>query len=185
MTDDTAETDNIIEEAEVLEELLLPHRIIPENDVLAGLAGAFPHATFVEAAEEDIAHVRAEDYLGFVEAVKAAGYTYFVDLCGVDYLRRTPRFEVVVNLLSHGMRKRLRIRVGVPDDRVEIDTISGVFAGANYYEREAFDLFGIRFGGHPDLTRILMPDEWEGYPLRKDYSVGSVPVQFKGANKAT
>lgn len=185
MTDDTTETDNIIEEAEVLEELLPPHRVIPRDDVLAGLAGTFLHATFLEAAEEDIAHVRAEDYLGFVEAVKVAGYTYFVDLCGVDYLRRTPRFEVVVNLLSHAMRKRLRIRVGVPDDRVEIDTISGVFPGANYYEREAYDLFGIRFGGHPDLTRILLPDEWEGYPLRKDYSVGSVPVRFKGANKAT
>ena len=72
----------------------------------------------------------------------------------------------------------------MPGAEGTIATISDVFAGANFYERETFDLFGITFEGHSDLTRILMPDEWEGHPLRKDYAVGSVPVQFKEAHKA-
>ena len=83
------------------------------------------------------------------------------------------------------MRERLRITVGVAGHDPAMPSLTGVFPGANFYEREAYDLFGIVFTGHPDLTRILLPDDWEGHPLRKDYSVGSVPVQFKGAHKAT
>ena len=106
-----------------------------------------------------------------------------VDVTAVDYLRRAPRFEVVANLLSmrHGLR--LRIRVGVPGDDPTCPSLVGVYPGANFYEREVFDLMGIRFDGHPDLTRILMPDDWEGHPLRKDSSVGSVPVLFKSAEE--
>jgi NADH-quinone oxidoreductase subunit C len=79
----------------------------------------------------------------------------------------------------------LRVRVGVAHDDPVVPSISGIYPGANFYEREAYDLFGIEFAGHPDLARILLPDDWEGHPLRKDYAVGSVPVQFKGAHKAT
>lgn len=115
-----------------------------------------------------------------------------IDLCGVDYLtanaqRTLPatvspeRFEVVVGLLNMTERSRLRIRVQVPAADPTVPTISKIHPGAENPEREAYDLFGIRFDGHPDLTRILMPDDWEGHPLRKDYSVGSIPVQFKEA----
>lgn len=167
-----------------------PSHPVPEDAVLAGLAEQFPGVAFTVFASpvgpaQDVAHVPADVYADFVAAARSAGYDVFVDLCGVDYLRRRPRFEVVVNLLSHTLRKRLRIRVGVAGTDPVLASITAVFPGANFYERETFDMFGIGFGGHPDLTRILMPDDWEGHPLRKDYSVGSVPVQFKGAHKAS
>ena len=109
----------------------------------------------------------------------------FIDLCAVDYLIRNPRFEVVIGLLSLDPLERLRLLVGIPGDDPTIPSITGLFAGADFYEREAFDLFGIQFSGHPNLTRILLPDDWEGHPLRKDTPVGSIPVQFKEANRAT
>jgi NADH-quinone oxidoreductase subunit C len=114
-----------------------------------------------------------------------------VDLCAVDYLehldRALPdgvegaRFEIVVNLLSLSKRERVRIRVQVGNDEPRVDTLFHLYPGTEAMEREAFDLFGILFDGHPDLTRILMPEEWEGHPLRKDYAVGRIPVQFKEA----
>ncbi len=158
---------------------------IPDDPVLAGLVGAFPSVYVEERLTGDVAHVPAEHHAAFIRAARDAGYDVFVDLCGVDYLRRRPRFEVVVNLLSHARCRRLRIRTGVVGEDPTLPTVSDVFAGANFYERETYDLFGIIFTGHPDLTRILLPDEWEGHPLRKDYSVGSVPVQFKGAHQAS
>jgi NADH-quinone oxidoreductase subunit C len=113
------------------------------------------------------------------------------DLCGVDYLRhpgrdlpegvKAERFEVAVHLLSFERAERVGLRVQVPEDDPVVPTIVGIFPGADAMEREAFDMFGLRFEGHPDLTRILMPDDWEGHPLRKDYSPGRVPVQFKEA----
>ena len=156
------------------------------DTVFTPLADAFPTVEFeqVLASQQDVAHVPADQYLDFVAAAKTSGFDVFSDLCGVDYLRRDPRFEVVLNLLSHTHVRRLRIRVGVDASNTALPSISGVFPGANFYEREAFDLFGILFEGHPDLTRIVLPDEWEGHPLRKDYSVGSVPVRFKESPKA-
>ncbi len=133
---------------------------------------------------QDVVEIERRDYMSVVAGAMDAGFSTFVDLCGVDYLRRDPRFEVVVILLSHTMGRRLRITVGVPADDATLPSITGLFPGANFYERETYDLYGIVFDGHPDLTRILMPDEWEGHPLRKDYNVGSVPVQFKGAHHA-
>jgi NADH-quinone oxidoreductase subunit C len=104
----------------------------------------------------------------------------------VDHLHRRPeRFEIVINLLNITHKARLQISVTAAGDPPEVPSITGVFPGANFYEREAYDLFGIRFGGHPALARILLPDDWEGHPLRKDESVGSVPIQFKGTDKAT
>ncbi len=162
----------------------LADRVIPDDPTLARLAGEFGQVVFATEDDTDVAHVPATDVAAFAAAVRAAGYDVFIDLCGVDYLRRHPRYEVVINLLSHTKRRRMRIRVGVDGANPEVPSVSEVFAGANFYERETYDLFGIRFIGHPDLTRILLPDDWEGFPLRKDYSVGSVPVQFKGSHKA-
>jgi NADH-quinone oxidoreductase subunit C len=119
------------------------------------------------------------------------GYEIATDLCGVDYLQHmtrplpdgiTPdRFEIVVNLLSIELRQRIRIRVQVDADDPVLPTLFDLWPGTEAMEREAYDMFGIRFDGHPDLTRILMPEDWVGHPLRKDYDVGAIPVQFKGA----
>jgi NADH-quinone oxidoreductase subunit C len=123
--------------------------------------------------------------------LKADDFEMCVDLCGVDYLehrdRALPqgvvraRFEVVVNLLSLSKRQRVRVRVQAGDDEPEVDSLFILYPGTEAMEREAFDLFGVLFTNHPDLTRILMPEEWEGHPLRKDYGSGRVPVQFKEA----
>jgi len=114
-----------------------------------------------------------------------------VDVTACDYLMNplrvlpdgvTPeRFEVVVNLLSLKHQSRLRVRVQVPESDPTLPSLYELFPGTEAMEREVFDLFGIAFTGHPDLTRILMPDDWEGHPLRKDYGIGRIPVQFKEA----
>ena len=119
------------------------------------------------------------------------GFTMCMDLTAVDYLthpgRTLPdgvaaeRFEVVLNLLSMQRRERLRVRVQVPVDNPSLESVFELFPGTEAMEREVFDMFGISFGGHPDLTRILMPEDWDGHPLRKDYAQGVIPVQFKGA----
>lgn len=140
---------------------------------------------------DQLAFPRRETYKAMVAAFRDAGFEMCADLCAVDYLthpgRALPegvapeRFEVVVNLLSLSMRQRVRIRVQVPEAEPEVDSIVGVYPGVDAMEREAYDLIGIVFTGHPDMTRILMPEDWEGHPLRKDYGVGRVPVQFKEA----
>jgi NADH-quinone oxidoreductase subunit C len=142
---------------------------------------------------DDVRHVRRDDYLSAVKALADEGYTMCIDLTAVDYLevaeRRLPedaddaqRFEVVVNLLDIGNRRRLRLRVQVPEDDAVLPTLFDVHPGTEAMEREVFDMFGIEFSDHPDLTRILMPEDWVGHPLRKDYEIGRIPVQFKGAN---
>jgi NADH-quinone oxidoreductase subunit C len=130
-------------------------------------------------------------YHEVVAAYRDGGFEMLSDLCATDYLthpgRVLPdgvvpeRFEVVVELLSLSARRRVRVRVQVAESDLVIDSLFDLFAGAEAMEREVFDMFGIRFDGHPDLTRILMPEDWEGFPLRKDYGVGRVPVQFKEA----
>jgi NADH-quinone oxidoreductase subunit C len=92
------------------------------------------------------------------------------DLTAVDYLKKKDvRFEVVYNLYSIKYRHQIRIRAQVPDDNPSISSVVPIWAGANWHERECYDMFGIIFNGHPDLRRILMPEDWEGNPLRKDY----------------
>ena len=132
---------------------------------------------------QNVAVVPRESLRLFAEGLLRRG-SRSVDVTAVDFLRSKPiRYEVVAGLLSHRHNLRL-LRVPVPGDDPEVPSLTPIWPGANFFEREAFDMFGIRFSDHPDLTRILMPDEWIGHPLRKDYQVGEVPVQFKGAPKA-
>lgn len=102
------------------------------------------------------------------------------DLTAVDQLNEMkngePRFFVVYHLFSTSTKQRIRLKTPVWENRPEIDTVTGVWCGANWHERECFDMFGITFQGHPDLRRILMPEDWEGYPLRKDYPVSGQEV---------
>jgi NADH-quinone oxidoreductase subunit C len=135
--------------------------------------------------------VERGSYFELVRAFKNDGFEMCVDLCGVDYLEHLDRplpegvvgtrFEIVVNLLSLYKRQRVRIRVQAGDNEPRVDSLFTLYPGTEAMEREAFDLFGVLFTNHPDMTRILMPEDWEGHPLRKDYAVGKVPVQFKEA----
>lgn len=146
----------------------------------------FHTARWESSHGQDVIEIDREELLAFAESAKSAGFEMCVDVTAVDWFKsRDPRFEVLIGLLSIQHRRRIRLRV--PVDRLDpiVPSVVSIWPGANYAEREVYDMFGIRFDGHPDLTRILMPDEWEGHPLRKDYGVGAVPVQFKGANKIT
>ena len=160
----------------------------PEPELLHG-------APVTWSRGQAVLHPSREDYVALVRQLREDGYWTCVDLCGVDYLgyagtRDLPpgtepeRFEVAVVLVNHGERSRLRLRVQVPQDDPTLPTLFAMHPGVENPEREVFDMFGIRFEGHPDLSRILMPDEWEGHPLRKDYDVGRIPVQFKGVSSA-
>ena len=143
-------------------------------------------------SEDNVLHVARDAYLDAIKDLADDGYTMCVDITGVDYLElagRTvadgvvaERFEVVVNLLDMGQRRRVRVRVQVPADDAVLPTLFDLYPGTEAMEREVFDMFGIEFDGHPDLTRILMPEDWIGHPLRKDYEVGRIPVQFKEAH---
>jgi NADH-quinone oxidoreductase subunit C len=124
------------------------------------------------------------DYLSTVQQLNQDGFELMVDLTVVDWFRkREPRFELVVQFLSTSKNERKTIKVEISDEELSVPSITSVFPSANFYEREAFDMFGIKFSDHPDLTRILMPDDWVGHPLRKDYGSGRIPVQFKNAPK--
>jgi NADH-quinone oxidoreductase subunit C len=96
-------------------------------------------------------------------------FEMLIDLTAVDYLKRRPRFEVVYHLYSLQQRQRVRLKVPADGDQPEVPTLTSLWRGANWYEREVWDLFGIRFTGHPDLRRIMMYPEFVGHPLRKDY----------------
>ncbi len=138
-----------------------------------------------------VVHPDRAGYFDLVRALLDEGYQMCVDVTAADYLthggRTLPpevkpeRFEVVANLLSFAQRRRLRVRVQVPEHDPRVASLWVLHPGTEVMEREIYDMFGIVFDGHPDLTRILMPDDWEGHPLRKDYGIGRIPVQFKGA----
>lgn len=144
----------------------------------------------IESIGQSVLFVAKDRYLETIKNLAVDGFEMCVDLTAVDFLihpgRNLPaditaeRFEVVVNLLSMQHRKRLRIRVQVSEVEANIDSLFDIYPGTEAMEREVFDMFGIAFNNHPDLTRILMPEDWDGHPLRKDYAQGQIPVQFKG-----
>jgi NADH-quinone oxidoreductase subunit C len=124
--------------------------------------------------------IAASEWLEHARALRSEGWL-LMDLCGVDRLSLTGaenRFDIAVQLIHLERKERSSLLVGAEGDPPTLASVTGVWPTANFMEREAYDMFGIVFEGHPNLTRILMPDEWEGYPLRKDYGVGKVPVEF-------
>lgn len=144
---------------------------------------------------QKVVHVGRDGLVKLVKALHADGYLTCLDVTAVDYLtydapRELPegveheRFEVVYQLLNHRTRTRLRLRVQVPADDATVPSLFDLHPGTEAPEREVFDMFGISFTGHPDLTRILMPEDWVGHPLRKDNHSGRIPVQFKAAPAA-
>ena len=130
-----------------------------------------------QSIDQTVVHVAAAEIVSVVTFLKSQGFTMLIDLSAVDYLRREPRFDVVYHLYHNGHRQWLRLIVQVGGEEPQVPSIAHVFASANWAERECYDMFGIRFRGHPDLKRILMPDDWEGHPLRKDYPLtGTGPL---------
>ena len=115
--------------------------------------------------------VAPENIRAAAQAAKDAGYNFFEDVTAVDWYPAEPRFQVAYSILSMGLKQRIRINARVSGDDPRIDSITSIWPSANFYEREVFDLFGVHFAGHPRLTRIMMPDNWNGHPLRKDYPV--------------
>lgn len=133
-------------------------------------------ATVLEVAEfrgETTVVVKKDEIVAICSYLKKEqGFNLLSDLCGVDYLgKKTDRFMVVYNLYNIATHQRLRVKAPVSEADPRIDTVSGVWATANWHERECWDLMGIGFNNHPDLRRILLPADWVGHPLRKDYPV--------------
>jgi NADH-quinone oxidoreductase subunit C len=115
--------------------------------------------------------IAAEEILPAAATLQAAGYNFFEDVTAVDWFPSSPRFQLSYHILSHSYKEYIRLCVLVDGDSPAVDSITPVWPGANFYEREVFDLFGVRFEGHPNLRRIMMPDDWQGHPMRKDYPV--------------
>ncbi len=164
--------------------------VVPEPEPAPTVHGFL----LTESHGQSVVHVPRGEYLALVKKLADDGYVQISDLCGVDYLthpgRTLPagiapeRFEVVVNLLDIEHRRRLRLRVQLPADDPSLPTLFDLHPGTEAMEREAYDMFGIVFTDHPDLTRILMPEDWLGHPLRKDYETGHIPVQFSADYRA-
>ena len=115
--------------------------------------------------------VARESIISVCEAVKEDGYNFLEDVTAVDWYPSEPRFQITYHILSHRFKERLRLIALLDSGNAAIDSITSVWPSANFYEREVFDLFGVHIGGHPNLTRIMMPEDWKGHPLRKDYPV--------------
>jgi len=146
---------------------------LPEHPALKAILAWGP-AALIDAKfnrNELTLTIAAKEIRAAAETVKAAGYNFFEDMTAVDWYPSSPRFQLSYHILSHTFKEHIRLRVMVEDANPSVESITSVWPAANYYEREVFDLFGLHFEGHPNLRRILMPDDWVGHPLRKDYPV--------------
>ncbi len=156
------------------------------------MAERYGAAVGIELASrgQAVLHPERQGWLATAAAARDDGFDQLVDLTAVDYSEyglprelppgvRPERFEVVAGLLCHERRERLRLRVQVPADDPRVPTLFDLWPGCENLEREVYDMFGIVFDDHPDLSRILMPEDWSGHPLRKDYGSGRIPVRFK------
>jgi len=162
----------------------------PSDEVAAALVAQFPDGVFFDSHGQPVVFVPREQWHDVAAFLRdEQQFTQCVDITAVDHLvdveRALPdgvqgeRYEVVANFLSHPRNRRIRAICEVPDDTVEVASLVDLWPGLSFPEREVYDLFGISFAGHPDLTRILMPDDWVGHPLRKDDAPARVPVTFK------
>jgi NADH:ubiquinone oxidoreductase subunit C len=167
------------------------HEARPDDDVAAALLERFAGSIFFSSHGQSVVYLERSELAAAAQYLRDdEQFTMCVDVTAVDHLvdgvRHAPagvvpeRFEVVVNFLSHPRNRRIRLICQVPEADPTVPSLTGVYLGTNFSEREMFDLMGITFEGHPDLTRILMPDDWVGYPLRKDDPSARVPVTFKG-----
>jgi NADH-quinone oxidoreductase subunit C len=148
--------------------------VLKDHAAAAALDAAIPDAITAGHTErnEPTLWIEAERIVDVCRFLKERQkYIRLSGITGVDWLPADPRFEVVYLLHSLDRQDRLRLKCWIAESDPYIDSVTGVWRTANWYEREVFDLFGVRFRNHPDLTRILMPSDWEGHPLRKDYPV--------------
>ncbi len=129
-------------------------------------------------------HVRPQRVADIARVMRDAPdlrFELLSSLSGVDYPSQQDRLHVVYQLTSMTYRRRLRLETAVPVEQPHVASVTAVYPTADFHEREAWDFFGVVFDGHPNLTRIFMPDDWQGHPQRKDYPLGGVPVEYKGA----
>jgi NADH-quinone oxidoreductase subunit C len=165
-------------------------RPVPDDEVAAAVVERITGAVFYRSHGQPVVYVDRSvwtELAGFLRDEQQ--FTQCVDVTAVDHLVDAARcevpgvaperFEVVANFLSHPRNRRLRAICEVPPDDPTVPSLSELYPGVNFAEREVFDMFGITFDGHPELTRILMPDDWVGFPLRKDDAPARVPVTFK------
>jgi NADH-quinone oxidoreductase subunit C len=141
----------------------------PENAACLALKALATDAKFDR--NEFTLTVAPENIVAACKAVQTAGYNFFEDATAVDWYPSEPRFQVTYHILSHSLKQRIRLVARLHGDAPTIDSITSVWPSANFYEREIFDLFGIHIANHPNLKRIMMPEDWNGHPLRKDYPV--------------
>jgi NADH:ubiquinone oxidoreductase subunit C len=168
-----------------------PREEMHKDEVAEAVVERVKGAVAIDSHGQTVVHIPREFWQDAVRFLKEEQqFTQCSDLTAVDQLLRSDRplpagvererFEVVANFLSHPRNRRIRLICQVPDGG-EVDSLFELFSGTELPEREVYDLLGVRFAGHPDLTRLLMPDDWEGHPLRKDDAPARVPVQFKEA----
>ncbi|MFN8015723.1 MAG: NADH-quinone oxidoreductase subunit C [Acidimicrobiia bacterium] len=159
------------------------------NSLANNLSEQFSEATYVDSHGQDVFYVTKESYKSIVQFLKdKCDVNMCIDVTAADFLTANQReqisgveqtrFHLVSNFISHKRNERIRLIVPIDEHDTTVDTISDIFPGANFAEREVYDMFGIVFTGHNDMTRILMPDEWEGFPLRKDDPAARIPVNF-------
>ena len=139
----------------------------------------------VQVARGEVTVIVAPDELvASLESLRSdadLAFDFLSDLSATDWPDRVPRFWVAYQLYSFRHRHRLRVKAGLAEELPRIDSVTGLYPTADWLEREVFDFFGIVFDGHPDLRRIIMPDDWDGHPLRKDYALGGVGTHYRGA----
>jgi NADH-quinone oxidoreductase subunit C len=159
------------------------------DEIVDALAAAYPEfdaavTKIVVDRDELTLYVTKEHIRSVARTMRddpALRFELLANLSGVDYIGSVNRFHVVYNLTSMTYRRQVRLETSASLDDPHVPSVTAVYPGADWQERETYDMFGVIFDGHPALTRILMPDDWDGYPQRKDYPLGGIPVQYKGA----